>query len=96
MTFLEQLKLTPDERAGLKSLGPSNPLTLAHMIRASRPAFEQMIGDPARAAQIEQQLHGLLTPVERAELDAASPPPRFSLGARLEPSPKLPDPPDRD
>ena len=36
---LEHLELTPDERAGLKSLGPSNPLTLAHMIRARRPAF---------------------------------------------------------
>lgn len=86
--FLAQLEFTDDERRSIRGLGVSSAAALAHMIQASRPAFEQMIGDVDRAERIEQELRALLTADERATLDGPTPP-RFPLGARLDPAPKL-------
>jgi hypothetical protein len=90
-SFLDQLDLTPTERRQLSELGASSPIALAHMIDVSRAAFEAMVGT-ARGEAIERGLHSLLTDEERHTIGDRAP--RYSLGARLGPAPKLPRKPD--
>jgi hypothetical protein len=83
--FLAQLDLTDEERRSIASLGVTSAFTLAHMIRASRPSFDRLVG-LERAAAVVAQLDTFLTPDERESLER--PAPRFSLGAQLDLPPK--------
>ena len=79
--FLDQLSLSDPERKLVAGLGVKNALALAAMIAAAREDFRRLIGDAARADEIERAVTSLLAPEERKRL--SEPAPDFRFGAKL-------------
>jgi hypothetical protein len=84
--FIDQLRVSEEERQKLKALGVDSPIGILAMRKASKLSFDALIGSPGRADAIAEQLKALLGPDEIARLEA---PPHQSgaLGARLTPPP---------
>lgn len=86
--FIDDLKLSPEDREKLSKLGSRDALAILLMRKASPAAFDAYVGQE-RVQQIVDALQTGLTEAERELLEAPRPSPR-ALGARLrkKPSPK--------
>jgi len=92
--FLDDLPLSSDQRAKLRSLGAESPFALLGTIMASGKAFADFFGEPATKSLIAQ-LNSRLTSDQKAALE--TPVPQFSMGAVIDqPARYQPPPMDLD
>src|SRR6266516_1198243 len=71
-SFLHGLPLSDEEKVKLQSLGAETPAALVGMMKASPDSFHRLLG-PERAAEIRTHLERLISPDERAVLEAPVP-----------------------